>query len=45
MLSQEVKKGLVGVPLLNSSKLGVRSHHIYRKMRIHMRKRNIGKTM
>jgi len=44
-LSEEVKKGLVGVPVLNSSKPGGRAHLIYRKVRVHMRKRNIGKTM
>jgi len=45
MLSAEVKKGLVGVPVLDSSKPGGREHLIYRKVHVHKRKRNIGKTM
>jgi len=44
-LSEEAKKGSVGVPALNSSKPGGGLHLIYRKALVHMRKRNIGKTM
>ena len=44
-LTKEVKKELVEVLVLNSSKPGGRLRLIYTKVCVHISKRNIGKTI